>query len=154
MPEALPLDARIAFHIAMGATLSRFLQRPVGPTLGNTSPVKYRQSFVDDDPYQPTAESALAIKYCNTVRYREQTVFYSNISSVRIAKHAVRDKMEQAAISRCPNIRGHTVVRRILPDRISFVQLQLQVQSGPHISPLLAEFVALRYSVLAAQLGL
>jgi hypothetical protein len=57
--------------------------------LGNIAPVKYRQSFVDGDPYQPTAESALAIKYGHTVRCREQAILYSHIGAVGIAKHAV-----------------------------------------------------------------
>lgn len=69
-----------------------------------------RESFVDGDPYQPAPESALAIKCRDTVRCREQAIFYGNIGSVRIAKHAVCDKMEQAAISRCPNIKGHSFV--------------------------------------------
>jgi len=54
----------------------------------------YRQSFVDDDPYQPTAESALASKGRCVLRGREQTIFYSNGGSVRTVKNAVRDKME------------------------------------------------------------
>jgi len=32
---------------------------------------------------------------------REQAVLYSYIGSVRIAKHPVRDRVEQAAILRC-----------------------------------------------------
>jgi len=61
--------------------------------LANTPPVKYCQRLVDGDPYQPTAESALAIECRDTVRSREKTILYSNIGSVRIAKHAVCDKM-------------------------------------------------------------
>ncbi len=109
-----------------------FLPRPVAPIVGNTSPVKYRQSFVDGQPYEPTAESALAIKCRYVARGREQTILYSNIGSVGIAKHALCDKMQQAAISRCPNVRRPAVVRQDSRDRNSFVRVQLQVQCGPH----------------------
>jgi hypothetical protein len=84
--------------------------------LANSSPVKYRQRLVDGDPYQPTAESALAIECRDTVRSREKTILYSNIGSVRIAKHAVCDKMEQAAVSRCPDIKRRALVRRTFQD--------------------------------------
>src|SRR6266481_5960657 len=102
--------------------------------LANTSSVKCRQRLVDGDPYQPAAESAFAIECRDTVRSREKTILYSNIGSVRIAKHAVCDKMEQAAISRCPNIKRHAHVRRTLPDRSSFVQLRFQLQCGTHFT--------------------
>jgi len=56
------------------ATLCCFLQQPLAPMLGNTSPMKYRQSFVDGKPYQPTAEGALAIKCRYVVTGREQAI--------------------------------------------------------------------------------
>jgi len=83
--------------------------------------MNYRQGFVNGAPDQPTAESALAIKCPNMAKRREQAVLYSFIGSVRIAKHPVCDSVEQAAILRCPKIRRHTVVRRILPYRNSFL---------------------------------
>src|ERR1700738_5642311 len=104
--------------------------------LGYVSPVEDRQSFVDGDPYQPTAESALAIKCCGMARGRVQAIVYSNIGSFGIAKHAVCDRMEQATISRCANIRRPPVVRRNPRDRNSFLRVQLQVQCGPHLPPL------------------
>src|SRR4029077_16260796 len=61
---------------------------------------------------------------------REQTIFYSNISLARVAKHAACDKMEQAPISRCPNVKRPAAVQRNLPDGNRFVQLQLQAQCG------------------------
>src|SRR6267143_6458928 len=114
------------------ATLCCFLQQPLAPVLGNTSPMKYRQSFVDGKPYQPTAESALATKGRCVARSREQTIFYSNSGPVRIAKHAVCDRMEQAAISRRPSIRRPVVVRQNSGDRNSFVRVRLQFQCGSH----------------------
>jgi len=105
------------------------------PMHGNASPVEDGQSFVDGDPYQPTAESAVAVKCPDMAKSREQTIFYSNISLVRIAKYAVGDKMEQAAISRCLNIKGRAPFRRSLPDRGSSVQLRFQVQFGTHFIP-------------------
>ena len=103
------------------ATLCCFLQQPLAPMLGNTSPMKYRQSFVDGKPYQPTAEGALAIKCRYVVTGREQAIFYSNGGSVRTAKHTVCDRMEQAAISRRPDIRRPTVIRRNSRGGNSFV---------------------------------
>jgi len=102
---------------------------------GNASPVQDRQRFVDGDPYQPPAESALAVKCPDMAKSREQTIFYSNISFVRIAKYAVGDKMEQAAIPRCLNIKRPALFRRTLPDRGSSVQLRFQVQFGTHFIP-------------------
>jgi len=102
---------------------------------GNASPVEDRQSFVHGDPYQPPAESAVAVKCPEMAKSHEQTIFYSNISFVRIAKHAVRDKMQQAAITRCPNIKRPALFRRAIPDRSSSVQLQVQVQFGTHFTP-------------------
>jgi hypothetical protein len=63
--------------------------------------VNYRQGFVNGAPYQPTAESTLALKCPNIAKRREQAVLYSYVGSVRIAKHSVRDRVEQAAILRC-----------------------------------------------------
>jgi hypothetical protein len=103
--------------------------------LANTSSVKYRQGLVDGDPYQPTAESALAIECRDMVRSREKTILYSNIGSIRIAKHAVCDKMEQAAISRCPDIERRALVRRTFPDRSSFMQLWFHIQCWTHFTP-------------------
>jgi hypothetical protein len=105
------------------------------PMLGYVSPAEDRQSFVDGKPYKPTAESALAIKCRYVVTGREQAIFYSNIGPVRIAKHAVCDRMEQATISRCPNIRRPAVVGRNPRDRNSFLRVQLQGQCGPHFQP-------------------
>ena len=105
------------------------------PMLGHYSSMEDRQRFVEGKPHQPTAESALAVKCPDMTKGHEQTIFYSNISFVRIAKHAVRDKMEQTAISRCPNIKRHALVRRTLPDRSSSVQLRFQVQFGTHFTP-------------------
>jgi hypothetical protein len=121
--------------------------------LGNTSPMKYHQSFVDGDPYQPTAESALTIKCRYTVRRREQTILYSNIGSVRIAKHAVCERMEQAAISRRPNIRP-AVVHPNSRDRNSFVRVQLQVQCGPHFHSYFLSSTLCVISPFAVQLRL
>ena len=103
--------------------------------LANTSPVKYRQRLVDGDPYQPTAESAVAIECRDTARSREKTILYSDIGSVRIAKHAVCDKMEQAAISRCPDIERRALVRRTFPHRSSFLQLWFHIQCWTHFTP-------------------
>jgi hypothetical protein len=55
--------------------------------------------------------------------------------------------MEQAAISRCPNIKRHTPIRRTLPDRSSFVQLRFQLQCGTHFTPRVPKLGALRYFV-------
>jgi hypothetical protein len=74
------------------------------PMLEHSSSVKDRQSFVHGAPYEPTAESALAIKCRDMLSGRVQAIFYSNGGSVRIAKHPICDKMQQAAISGCPNI--------------------------------------------------
>jgi hypothetical protein len=74
------------------------------PMLEHSSSVEDRQSFVHGEPYEPTAESALAIKCGDMLRGRVQAIFYSNGRSARIAKHPVCDKIQQAAISRCPNI--------------------------------------------------
>jgi hypothetical protein len=93
--------------------------------LGYDSPMKDRQSFVDGKPYQPTAESALAIKGRYVARGREQTIFYSHSGSVRIVKYAACDKMEQTTISRCPNVRRPAIVRQNFRDRTSFVRVQL-----------------------------
>src|SRR6266851_5249264 len=120
---------------------------------GNTAPVKYRQSFVDGDPYQPTAESALAIKYRDSVRCREQTILYSNGGSVGIAKHAVCDRTEQAAISRRPNIRRPAVVRRNPRDGNSFVRVLLQVNCGPHFHSSLPSSVLYAVSCLPLSCG-
>ena len=79
--------------------------------LGHFTSVEDRQRFVEGKPYQPAAESALMIKCRDIASGREQAIFYSNNCSVRIAKHAVCDKIQQAAISRRPNIKRHTVVR-------------------------------------------
>jgi hypothetical protein len=109
--------------------------------LGNVSPVKDSQSFVEGDPYQPIPESALAIKGCGVTRGRDQTIFDSSIGHVRIAKHAVCDKMEQTSISRYSSMKRHAVVRRNLSDRNTFVQLYLQVQCGLHFPLLLPKLV-------------
>src|SRR5260370_11225672 len=120
---------------------------------GNTAPVKYRQSFVDGDPYQPTAECAVAINYRDSVRCREQTILYSNGGSVGIAKHAVCDRMEQATISRRPNIRKPAIVRRNSRDRNRFVQLQPQVHCGPHFHSYLPSSVLYPVSCLPLSCG-
>ena len=74
------------------------------PMVERSSSVEDRQSFVDGEPYEPTAESALAIECRDMLSGQVQAIIYSNDGSVRIAKHAVCDKIQQAAISRCPNI--------------------------------------------------
>jgi len=76
----------------------------VMPMLEHSSSVEDRQSFVHGEPYEPTAESPLAVKCRDILSGRIQAIFYSNGGSVSIAKHALRDKIQQAAISRCPNI--------------------------------------------------
>jgi hypothetical protein len=80
-------------------------------TLGHFSSMEDRQRFVEGNPYEPSAESALVIKSRDMASGREQTIFYSNNCSVRIAKHAVCDKIQQAAISRSPNVKGNALVR-------------------------------------------
>jgi hypothetical protein len=40
--------------------------------------VEEQQSFVDGEPYEPTAESALAIKYRDMLSGRVQARFYGN----------------------------------------------------------------------------
>jgi hypothetical protein len=82
-----------------------------------------RQRFVEDKPYQPIAESALVIKCCDMASGREQAIFYSNNCSVRIAKHAVCHKIQQAAISCSPNMKRNATVRRTLQDWNNFAQL-------------------------------
>jgi hypothetical protein len=57
------------------------------------------QGFVDDEPHQPTAKGALAIKCCDMSSGPVETIVYSNSGLIRIAKHAVCDEMEQAATS-------------------------------------------------------
>src|ERR1700730_593832 len=136
MAEAKQLDNKDRDHCGISdglATLCCFLQRPAAPMLGNTAPVKYRQSFIDGDPYQPTAEGALAIKCRGTIRCREQTIVHSDIGSVGIAKYAVCDRMEQAAISRRPDIRRPAVGRRNPRGGNWFVGVRIQVQFGPHL---------------------
>jgi hypothetical protein len=63
--------------------------------LRNCSCVEARQSFVESKAYQPIAESALAIKRHDMLGGRVQTIFYSNSGSIRIAKHAVCDKIQR-----------------------------------------------------------
>jgi len=79
--------------------------------LGHFSSVEDRHRFVEGKPYQPTAESALMIKGRGMASGRAQTIFYSNYGSVRIAKHAVCDKIDQAVISRRPNVKRNAIVR-------------------------------------------
>jgi hypothetical protein len=67
--------------------------------------VEDSQRFVERKPYQPTAESAFVIKYRDMASGREQAIFYSDNCPLRIAKHAVRDEIEQAVISLRPNIK-------------------------------------------------
>src|SRR6266478_9491769 len=122
--------------------------------LGYDSPMKDRQSFVDGKPYQPTAESALAIKGRYVARGREQTIFYSNSGSVRIVKYAACDKMEQATISRCPNVRRPAIVRQNSRERTSFVRVQLQVQCGPHFHSYFLSSVLCVFCFFCAQLRL
>jgi len=81
------------------------------PMLEYSASVEDRQSFVDGEPYQPTAESALTIKCRDMLSGRVQALFYGNNGFVRIAKHAVCDKIQQAAISRRPNIKRNAAVR-------------------------------------------
>jgi hypothetical protein len=64
------------------------------PMLGHFSSMEDRKRFVEGKPYQPTAESALVIKGRDIVSGQGQTIFYSNNCSVRIAKHAVCDKIQ------------------------------------------------------------
>src|SRR5260370_32999619 len=91
------------------------------PMARNCSSVEDRQSFVDGEPYQPTAKGALAIKCRDVLGGRIKTIVYSNSGSVRIAEHAVCDKIQQAAISRCPNIKRHPGFPRTVRDRNAFV---------------------------------
>jgi hypothetical protein len=81
------------------------------PMFGHSSSVEDSQRFVEGNPYQPTAKSALVIKCGDVASGREQTIFYSNNCGVSIAKYAVCDKIQQAAISRRPNIKRNAVVR-------------------------------------------
>ena len=80
------------------------------PIAGHFSFVEDRQRFVEGKPYQPTAEIALVIKCREMARGTEKTIFYSKNCSVRIAKHAVCDKIQQAAISRSPNVKRNALV--------------------------------------------
>jgi hypothetical protein len=98
--------------------------------LGRFSSVEDRQRFVEGKPYQPTAESALVIKGRGMASGRAQTIFCGNYGSVRTAKHAVCDKIQQAVISRRPNVKKDLVVRRTLKDRNNFAQLQFQGHCG------------------------
>jgi hypothetical protein len=79
--------------------------------LGHVSSVEDRQRFFERKPYQPIAELALVLKSREMARRPEQTIFYSNNRSVRIAKHAICDKIQQAVISRRPNVKRNPVVR-------------------------------------------
>jgi len=80
------------------------------PVLGHVSSVEDRQRFFERKPYQPTAEIALVIKSREMARGPEQTIFYGNSCSVRISKHAICDKIQQAVISRRPNVKRNPVV--------------------------------------------
>jgi hypothetical protein len=80
------------------------------PMLGQFSSVEDRQRLVKGKPYQPTAESALVIECRGMANGREQAIFYSKDRSVRIAKHAVCDKIQQVAISRCSRIKRNAIV--------------------------------------------
>jgi len=57
------------------------------------------QSFVDDEPYQPTAKGALAIKCCDMLSGPVRTIVYRNSGFSRISEHAACDEVEQVAIS-------------------------------------------------------
>ena len=81
------------------------------PMPGHSSSVEDRQRFVEGKPYQPIAESALVIKCCDIASGREQAIFYNDNCSVRIANHAVRNEIQQAAISLSPNGKRNAVVR-------------------------------------------
>jgi hypothetical protein len=63
------------------------------PMLEKSSSVEDRQSFVNGEPYEPTAVSALVIKCRNISSGQVQASFYSHNGFVRIAKHAVCDKI-------------------------------------------------------------
>jgi hypothetical protein len=81
------------------------------PMFGHFSSMEDRQRFVKGKPYQPITECALVIKCRDMASGREQAIFYSNKGSVRIAKHAVCDKIQQAAVSRSPDVKRNAAVR-------------------------------------------
>src|SRR5580704_14526020 len=101
------------------------------PMLGHYSSMEDRQRFVEGKPHQPIAESALVVKCRDMASSRDQATFYSNNRTVRIAKHVVCHKIQQAAISRRPNTKRNAVVRCVLQDWNNFAQLQYQGHRGP-----------------------
>ncbi len=104
IPTAVPVASQGAFHREGNKAI---LISPASPS----SSVEDRQRFVERKPYQPIAELALVIKSREMARGPEQTIFYSNSCSVRIAKHAICDKIQQVVISRRPNVKRNPVVR-------------------------------------------
>jgi hypothetical protein len=84
--------------------------------------VEDHQSFFDEEPDQPTAKGALAIKCCDMLSGPVETIVYSNSRFIRVAKHALCDEMEQAAISWSPNAKRHyPVFCRTFRDRNALI---------------------------------
>jgi hypothetical protein len=61
-----------------------------------------KQSFVDQNPQQPAAESAFAYKPSRTTRGRNKAVFYSILGAFFGAEHARCYEVEQAAAATEP----------------------------------------------------
>jgi hypothetical protein len=84
-------------------------------------------------PYQPTAESTLALKCPNIAKRRRAG---SSLQLYRLGQNRQALGTRQSGTSRdiaMPNIRRHTVVGRILPDRNSFLCLNVRLSTECYV---------------------
>ena len=112
-----------------------------------------RESFVDGDPYQPTPESALAIKCRDTVKCREQALFYGNISSVKdCLARGVRQNGASGDIATPEHKKSFRLSAEACPSGIASFNCSFKFNVG-HTFALLPELL-LGHFVFAAQLSL